>query len=131
MNALLDTNIVVRYLTSDPPGQARKAATLLRTAERLVLVDLVCAEIVYVLESVYGQPRAQIASTMRSVLAFRAIAVVDHDLLLRALELYETARLDFAEAYLVAFAELSGIETIASFDRRLDRIDGIERVEEI
>lgn len=39
------------------------------------------------------------------------------------------ACLDFAEAYLAASAELSGIGRVASFDRRLDRVATIQRVE--
>jgi predicted nucleic acid-binding protein len=43
-------------------------------------------------------------------------------LLLRALELYEVNELDFADAYLVASAETSGVNTVASFDRSIDRV---------
>ena len=48
--------------------------------------------------------------------------VADAPLLLRALEVYEVDRIDFAEAYLVASAEATGVETIASFDRSIDRV---------
>lgn len=43
--------------------------------------------------------------------------------------MYETDRVDFAEAYLVACAETTGVGTIVSFDRSIDRVDTIERVE--
>jgi len=49
--------------------------------------------------------------------------------LLRAVEVYETDRVDFAEAYLVACAESTGVGRIASFDRSLDRVGTVERVE--
>jgi predicted nucleic acid-binding protein len=42
---------------------------------------------------------------------------------------YETDRLDFAEAYLVACAESTGVRKIASFDKTIDRIGTVERVE--
>jgi predicted nucleic acid-binding protein len=42
---------------------------------------------------------------------------------------YETHRLDFAEAYLVACAESTGVGTIASFDLSLDPVPTVERVE--
>jgi hypothetical protein len=48
---------------------------------------------------------------------------------LRAAEVYETDRIDFAEAYLVACAESTQVGTIASLDRSLDRISTIDRVE--
>ena len=50
-------------------------------------------------------------------------------MLLRAVELYEIDRLDFAEAYLVACAESTGIGRVVSFDRSIDRVLTIERVE--
>ena len=84
---------------------------------------------VYVLESFYETPRAQISEVTRALLALPSIAVVDHDLLLRALELYEDVRLDFAEAYLAALAELSDVNKVASFDRQIDRVKTIKRVE--
>lgn len=42
---------------------------------------------------------------MRAVLAHPPIEVADERLLLHAVELYETHRLHFAEAYLAAVAE--------------------------
>ena len=48
---------------------------------------------------------------------------------LRALEVYEIDRLDFAEAYLVASAERSGVDAVASFDRSIDRVTTIRRIE--
>jgi predicted nucleic-acid-binding protein len=74
-------------------------------------------------------PREQIATTIRSLLAFDSISVVDRDVLLRAVEVYEIDRLDFAEAYLVACAESTGIGRVVSFDRSIDRVSSIERVE--
>lgn len=49
--------------------------------------------------------------------------------LLRALEVYELERLDFAEAYLVAQAEATRAGAIASFDRSIDRVTSIGRRE--
>ena len=85
----------------------------------------------YVLESFYEVPRPQIAGAMRSLLAFAPIRTVDEALLLRTIEVYEHDRLDFAEAYLVACAETTGIEAIASFDRSIDRVPTVERIEPV
>jgi len=55
------------------------------------------------------------------LLSRTSITVVDPALLLRAVEVYEVDRLDFAEAYLVACAESSGVGQVASLDRSIDR----------
>jgi predicted nucleic acid-binding protein len=127
MTALLDTNVVIRHLTGDPPSMAKRATKLLATELELVLTDIVLAECVYVLESYYEVERPRVAELMRAALALPTVSS-DSGLLLRALEVYELDRLDFAEAYLVAVAEFTGIRSIASFDKAVDRVSSAERL---
>lgn len=129
MTAFLDTNILVRHFTGDPAELAARATRFLAESDDLRWPDLIVAETVYVLESFYEVERAQVASLVRAALAFPAIKVVDEELLLRAIEVYEVDRIDFAEAYLVASAERSDIGAIASFDRSIDRVKTVRRVE--
>lgn len=129
MSAFVDTNVLVRHLTGDPADMAARATRFLATGRDLLVTDLVVAETVYVLESFYDAPRGQVAEAMRSLIAFASIVVVDPALLLRTIEVYETDRLDVAEAYLVACAESTGVGRVASFDRAIDRVDTVERVE--
>ncbi|MBW3641154.1 MAG: PIN domain-containing protein, partial [Actinobacteria bacterium] len=51
VSAFVDTNILVRHLTGDPPELAARAAAYLRAEPELLLTDLIVAETVYVLES--------------------------------------------------------------------------------
>jgi len=129
LSSFVDSNVLVRHLTGDPPGQAKRATEFLRTGDNLILVDLVVAEVVYVLESVYKVERERVAELVRSIVGFPAVAVPDEALLLRALEIYEQYRIHFAESYLAACAELSGVGVVASFDRDLDRVRTIRRLE--
>lgn len=87
------------------------------------------AECVYVLESFYEVERERIAELMRAAIALPAIKTIDPQSLLRALEIYERDRLDFAEAYLAAQAEASGVAEILSFDRSIDRVESVTRRE--
>ena len=129
MTAFVDTNVLIRHLTGDPPELAARATRYLGAADELLLPDLILAEVAYVLESFYEVSRAQVATTLRAVLAYPAIRVLDADLLQRAVEVYESHRLDFADAYLVASAERTGIGVIASFDRSIDRVATVRREE--
>jgi predicted nucleic-acid-binding protein len=129
LSVFLDTNILIRHLTGDPPVQARRASAFLAAADELLVPDLIVAEVVFVLDSFYEVERERVAELVRAVIGFPAIVVVDAPLLLRALEVYEVDRIDFADAYLVASAEATGVETIASFDRSIDRVPTVRRVE--
>jgi len=129
VSAFVDTNVLIRHLTGDPPDQAARATRLLSQADRLLLPDLIVAETVHVLESFYEVPRARVAELVRAIVAFPGIGVADEPLLLRALEVYEVHRLDLADAYLVAQAEASGVNAVVSFDKRIERVPAVRRVE--
>ena len=129
MTAFVDTNVLIRHLTGEPPQQARQATRYLEEADQLLLPDLILAEVAYVLESYYEVARLQVAEALRAILSFRAIRVVDSALLYRTVELYEVHRLDFADAYLVASAERTGVGVVASFDRAIDRAATVRREE--
>ncbi|MBT8194311.1 MAG: PIN domain-containing protein [Acidimicrobiia bacterium] len=129
MTAFLDTNVLVRHLTGDPPEPATRATAFLSTADELLLPDLILAETIYVLESFYEVPIEDVAQMVRSILAFPPIRTLDPALLLRSLEIYETHRIDYTEAYLIASAERAGVADVASFDRSIDRVATITRVE--
>jgi predicted nucleic-acid-binding protein len=119
----------VRHLTGDPPEMAKRATATLTSEGPLLLTDLVLAECVYVLESFYEVGRPRVAELMRAAIALPSISVIDARLLLRSLELYEVDRLDFAEAYLIAGAEANGVGAVVSFDRTIDRVATVERIE--
>jgi predicted nucleic-acid-binding protein len=129
LSAFVDSNVLVRHLTGDPPDQAQQATDFLRSGEAMILVDLVAAEVVSVLESIYQVERERVAELVRAVLGFPTMTVADEVLLLRALEIYEQYRTHFAESYLAACAELSGVGAVASFDRDIDRVTTIRRLE--
>jgi predicted nucleic acid-binding protein len=129
LSAFVDSNVLVRHLTGDPPDQAKRATAFLRGGESLILVDLVAAEVVYVLESVYEVERERVAELVRAIVGFPAVLVPDEALLLRALEIYEQYRIHFAESYLAACAEASGVGAVASFDRDIDRVPTVRRLE--
>jgi predicted nucleic-acid-binding protein len=129
MTAFVDTNILARHLTGDPPATAKRATAFLASQPELYLADLIVAKTVYVLESFYKAPRDEVATAMRSLIAMRSMITVDPALLLRSIEVYEVDQLDFAEAYLVACAESAGVGSIASFDKAIDRVTTVTRLE--
>ena len=108
---------------------AARATAILAESEVLLLADLVAAECVYVLESFDEVERVRVAQLLRAAIALPSIRTLDAVLLLRALEIYELDGLDFAEAYLVALAETTGVGKVVSFDRSIDRVRTVTRRE--
>ena len=129
MSTFIDTNVLIRHLTGDPPDMAAAATRFLAEADDLLVVDLVIAEVVYVLESFYRVERARVAELIRRIVAFDAVRVQDEGLILRSIEIYEEHRIDYAEAYLCGCAEGTAGSSVASFDRSIDRVATVIRVE--
>ena len=129
MSSFVDTNVLARHLVGDPPDMAGRATAFLGSEKNLYLADLIVAETVYVLESFYEIDRSRICGAIRSLLAMESVRVIDVPLLLRTVALYEDEQLDFADAYLVACAETTGIGRVASFDNAISRISTVARIE--
>jgi predicted nucleic acid-binding protein len=131
--ALIDANVILRYLTQDPPVMAEAARKIFDEArsgkESLAIIPITVAEVVGVLESFYGYSKKQIAETMTQFLMCEGLEVESLDLLIGALSLYHEKNLDFGDAVLAITALQKGPKVIYSFDRHLNRVDGLKRLE--
>ena len=127
-----DTNVLIRILTGDPPDQAESAARALDAAAAggftVIVPDLVVAEVAYVLAS-SGIPADEAAGLIERLLALKGVEVADERLLRDALTLWSGGRLDFADAYLAALGRRIRDAGVLSFDRDLDGIEGVVRVD--
>lgn len=121
----LDTNVLVRYLTQDDPGQSRRANTIIAEAtargEPCVIDVIVLCELVWVLREAYGLDRATVAETLEKVLDTAQLVVEEASLARRALNDYRRGRGDFAD-YLIGWRNRqSGCSDTVTFDRALGR----------
>ena len=116
----LDTNVLVRFITSGSSEQSRRVLTLMRRAERgevsLRLATVVIAEAVWVLGSVYEFDRTQIADAIRAFVLADGVAAEERDVVTDALRLMQDQNVAYVDAYLAALAR-DRAEPVASFDR--------------
>ena len=105
---LVDTNLIVRHLVQDHPGHAKVAAQLVEACDRgtliLMVLPAVVAECVFVLESFYERPRADIARVMSALLSSPGIELADLAIHLDALKLYGETRVHFVDCTIAATA---------------------------
>ncbi|MCL6448970.1 MAG: type II toxin-antitoxin system VapC family toxin [Armatimonadetes bacterium] len=122
----VDANVVLRFLTGDPPEMAAKALELMSRAEKgdigLRVSHLVVAEIIWVLSSFYRYAKNQIAETLISFLGADGIYAENPALLIQALQDMTEKNVDFADAYLAALARTHE-ESICSFDNDFKKLN--------
>lgn len=126
---ILDTNLIIRFFLNDKPPQAEAVQKLLQSSQQeLILTDVSLAEIVWVLTSYYQLPKSEVADKLLDLLTLETIHA-NKQRLIRALFLYKSFSIDFVDAYLGAFAETEGIDTIYSYDEDFDKIKALKRKE--
>ena len=117
----VDSNIFMRWLLGDDKKQADAIAALVKKYEKrgehLWASDMVIAEVVWVLESVYSIPPKAVSQYIESLLDVETFEFENHERLLRAVELYRAHEIDFIDCYIVAAAKDKGLATVVSFDR--------------
>jgi predicted nucleic-acid-binding protein len=116
---IVDANIILRYLLDDDQELATKAACILEKGVVHLPFEVV-AEVVYVMQGVYGVPRETISSTLALFIATPNVSTNSKPVLSEALSLYTDKRIDFVDALLCAYHTIDGHE-IETFDKKLSR----------
>jgi predicted nucleic acid-binding protein len=123
---LVDTNVLLRFLSGEPAGQAAAARKLFtRAAGGEVVLDIspmIVAEAFYTLHSFYGVGRKTAAEKLSLLLQQHGVKLRDATAVLSALERIQTANVGFADAFLAAVAAEEEVP-VASFDRDFDKLD--------
>lgn len=95
---------------------------------KLVIDEIIVAEIVWVLRSFYGYSNHDIAQVVQEFLSHEGLESDDKPGLLAALNLFAEKNIDFADALVAVHMQQQGKQEIFSFDRDFDRLPGITRL---
>ena len=127
---LLDTNILVRFVTGEPIHQAKEVAALIGAAEsgkvRLAVLPMVLAETVFVLTGFYEHPKLKVAAALAHLLDSPGFQSDEQARMLLALKLFGAGRMDFVDCYLAAASIRDG-RVVVSFDKDYDKLHGVIR----
>jgi predicted nucleic-acid-binding protein len=128
----LDTNIFVRYLTRDDPGQFRQAAQILErdlTTDNPGFVSLVTvAGLVWVLESIYDFTNEQVASAVYRMLRVPMLQIQNAREVFFAVEAHQTSTASFEDALIGALGAWAGCSTTLTFDKKAARLPSFRLV---
>jgi predicted nucleic-acid-binding protein len=125
---LVDTNVLVRFVTGEPTDQADDVAQLFSAAEagklRLVVLPMVLAEAVFVLNGFYEHPRTKVAEVLAHLITCPGFRSEQQECMLRALKLFGAGKVDFVDCYLAAVS-ICEERTVVSFDRDFSKLHGV------
>lgn len=115
--ALVDANIILRYILNDHPQLSQKAADILEQESIIAPIEVVC-EVVYVLQKMYHVSRQEIHARLSELVAESLITLEKPTIFQHALATYATSSFDIVDAFLSAYHEVEQ-QQILTFDDKL------------
>jgi len=127
MIALLDTNVIIRFLTSDKSPKYRTLYTFFKNLEqgkmRVELKLIILFQSIFVLKSFYKVPKEDIASGLLTLLQYKGINIKEKKIVSRALELWRHNNLEIVDCYLIACLEGDKQNLLYSYDHDFDKFN--------
>ncbi len=122
---VVDTNVLLSFLTDRDEQQQHLAAELLESAARgehvLILHQLVLTEMVYVLQNLYDLDSSSVAIIVQDLLAMPGVQPLDEIDWGLFLELWPQQVGDFADAGLTTVLRSGDYDSLATFDLSFSR----------
>ena len=113
--------MVVRLIARDDPKQTQKAEEF--SSEGAWVSNLVLAESVWVLESVYELTRSQVRTAISMLLEHQQLVLQEADAVRGALEDFTANRgVGFTDCLVVAIARKNGHIPVGTFDKKLSKL---------
>lgn len=120
-SGFLDTSVIVRYITGDPPAMAEAAARLLDGEGPFILSEIALLETAHVLAKVYQVPRPALVDSLVALVqkSNLRLAVLPKPRVVEALLLCrDSKRYSLADVMLWAQARDMKVEPLYTFDGR-------------
>lgn len=122
---IVDANIILRYLLNDQADLHQRAAGIIEGQDVWIPFEVV-AEVVYVLEKLYGVPRNAIKMSLQMLISCENISVNDKAVLEKALQFFSKKNIDFVDALLLGYNHVRKHE-VFSFDKGLNKLLLVEK----
>lgn len=117
---IIDANIILRYLMEDNAELLKKSEYILEN-HRVLILNEVLAEVIYVLEKFYKINRVEIKDGLSEFFENNNVLLEKADIAKTALKLFAERKFDFVDCILYAYSveEKAQIET---FDEKLKKV---------
>ena len=124
MAALIDTNIIIRFLVGDHEKHLVESTRIFEDIEsgqlEVEILDVVLMEAFFVLIKFYELPKAEVVADLKAILAMEGIINSNKVILFEALSMFLEKNMDFVDALICTKTKLQGYEWL-SFDQDVNK----------
>ena len=125
MTSLLDTNVIVRFLTGNNDEKFKGVYVFFQDIEqgkiKIELKLIVLFQTIFVLKSFYKVPKSQIVKAMKGLLKLRGLKILDKKTVVSMIDIWDSNNIEIVDAYLIACLEKNSQNILYSYDRDFDK----------
>jgi predicted nucleic-acid-binding protein len=125
---VVDTDVLVRYLTGDDIKKAERFRDTLQAKKKLCVSDVVVIETFFVLSSYYKFPKSEVLSWLSDLIRHPSIQC-NQPLLEETFAITAKHNISIADGYSAALARKQASGRLMSYDKALGKSPGIKRLE--
>lgn len=126
----IDTNVLLRLLLDDDPSQNSRIDALMAAHARVpgsvLISDVVLAETVWTLRTVYEQPKSALLAAVSGLLAQAAFAFEHRGVIERAVADFRGSSAGFSDCLIAAKHAALGCAFSATFDKKMRALPGMK-----
>ena len=125
MISLLDTNVIVRFLTGNTDEKFKGVYDFFQDIEQgklsVELKLIVLFQTIFVLKSYYKVPKGKIAKAMKGLLKFKGLKIIEKKTVVSMMDIWDSNNIEIVDAYLVASLEKDSRNILFSYDKDFDK----------
>lgn len=129
--AIIDTNIILRYLTNDIPSQAEKVKKRFQEAMigkiQFEILPITMVEIIFQLENWYNLTKEETCKKLLALFSPDWMLIREKEIILEAVNIYRLKNIDFVDLLVYVTAK-NDKKKILSFDKDFDKLSPAVRL---
>ena len=125
MITLLDTNVIVRFLTGNTDDKFKGIYDFFQDIEQgkisVELKLIVLFQTIFVLKSYYKVPKDKIVKAMKGLLKLKGLKIIQKKTVVSMMDIWDSNSIEIVDAYLIACLEKNSQSTLYSYDKDFDK----------
>ncbi len=121
---LLDTSVILRYLTGDNPEMHLRAQRVVESGQTLGITSAAVLETAYALQHYYGYARPAIVDALVGLITrrnFVGVGIERDQMAAKLLLCRSSGTVSFGDALMAATAASAGLDSVYTFDEKMNR----------
>jgi len=132
MMSLIDTNVIIRFLTGISDEKFRGVYRFFKDLEdgkiNVELKLIVLFQTIFVLKSYYQVPKFEIVRAVGRLLKLKGLKIREKKKIAQMMHIWDTNNIEIVDAYLIANLQKDSQNILYSYDTDFDKF-GMNRVE--